>query len=69
MEKVDYKQWFVIHRDGQMLAIVFGDKEAVKALSVYKGAKRRGYRTYRGAVRAVQNGLDCDENSGAGALF
>ena len=68
MGKVNYKQWFVIHRDGHMLDIVFGDKEAVQALSVYPGARRRGYWTYRAAVRAVQNGLDSDD-SDRGALF
>ena len=60
-ERYTYKEWFLIHKDGVSLGVVCGDDEAKAALDKYPGARRRGYKTLKAALRAMEKGLDNED--------
>ena len=60
-ERYTYKEWFLIHKDGVSLGVVCGDAEAKAALDKYPGARRRGYKTLKAAMRAMERGLDDED--------
>lgn len=52
------KEWFVIYRENVPLGIARGEKKSYAAMIIFRGTKRRGYRTLLEALKGLERGAD-----------